>query len=60
MGVALSLLMSCWVSVLIVIRLEYDCDLLQCLVVDKACGIFWYVQLALLDVFAELPEKQRY
>jgi hypothetical protein len=30
-------------------------DLLERFVVDKAGSIFWYLQLPLLDVLAELP-----
>jgi hypothetical protein len=32
-------------------------DLLERLVVDKAGSIFWYFQLPLLDVLAELPRE---
>lgn len=31
--------------------------LLQCLVVNKACRILGYVELTLLDVFAEFPAQ---
>lgn len=30
-------------------------DLLERLVVDKACRIFWNVQLAFLELFTKLP-----
>ena len=44
-GIAQQEVEGCWISP----------HLLESLVVDKASGIFWYVKLAFLDVFAELP-----
>jgi hypothetical protein len=33
-------------------------DLLESFVVEKACGIFWQVQLPLLQLFSKFPTCQ--
>lgn len=57
-GVLLSFLMSYrHISTHVAFILAYQIHLLECLVVDETCGIFWNLQLPLLDVLAELPRK---
>ena len=54
-GVALSCLISCYVSASVSGFPETRSDLLQSLVVHKACCVLWDVQLPLLEMFSKLP-----
>lgn len=42
---------------LITFKVGFLRDLLERLVVDKACRVFWNVQLAFLELFTKLPTR---